>query len=605
MVRRAEVAMPAAAAVVVLTAVLGGGFPPVQRLLIGTLLILVWVVVAVQWRGRLQTPELAVAGLIVWGAISAVWVGAAPLASKESIVAWVVALALWIVSRRGSGLARTVCAQVLAWGAAAVAAGVLVSAVAAASVRVGGPFENPNVAAAFLVPVIPLGIVVLRQQSWLRWGWLVLMSAAVVLTGSRAGLLAAVVIAAILLPRGRIRFLGVFAGGSLAVSALVWRFVSQPDLLAWHRVSIWWAALKIWATRPLTGVGPGCLVEAAGVERILHPDQLGRYQFVINFSESTPLAVMVQLGLVGVVLAALAAGLWLLCAKRSGALESAAFRAGMASVLTLSLFHDFLTVEPVLWWWAVVFGCFEAMSRRDSESTAALPAEGLRLAGAAAMVWLTAWGILSPALARWVSSVGPITKTVVERALRVEPWYPEPAARRVRDLLARTDPWSWETAAEALHWASFVVKIHPGMARRWADLGRVHIRVLTDLLGTGHDEKAAREALTRACELDPHLPWHWLERARVERILGSQDDALRFTRRALAEEPNTVRAWLMLSRLELERGRVDAAREALAGATTRATLIDRPGLTDYERELLALHHQQLKSLLRELWFRDE
>ena len=157
MVRRAEVAMPAAAAVVVLTAVLGGGFPPVQRLLIGTLLILVWVVAAVQWRGRLQTHELAVAGLIVWGAISAVCVGAAPLASKETIVAWVVALALWIVSRRGGGLARAMGAQVLAWGAAAVAARVLVSAVATGSVRVGGPFENPNIAAAFLVPILPLG----------------------------------------------------------------------------------------------------------------------------------------------------------------------------------------------------------------------------------------------------------------------------------------------------------------------------------------------------------------------------------------------------------------------------------------------------------------
>jgi predicted Zn-dependent protease len=169
-------------------------------------------------------------------------------------------------------------------------------------------------------------------------------------------------------------------------------------------------------------------------------------------------------------------------------------------------------------------------------------------------------------------------------------------------LLALSDRWSWETAAEALHWAGTAVDAQPGLARRWSDLGKVHLRVVTDLGGTEHDVAAARRALDRACELDPHLPWHWLERARLERVLGRQDEAVRLTRRALKEEPNTVRGWLMLSRLELERGRIEEARIALREALEREKLDLRPGLVDYELELLMAPRHEisvLTNLLRE------
>jgi len=214
------------------------------------------------------------------------------------------------------------------------------------------------------------------------------------------------------------------------------------------------------------------------------------------------------------------------------------------------------------------------------------------------MVWLTAWGLMGPALARWISPVGEVSPADFERVLRVEPWYPELAARRVRGLLAEPDPWSWEVAAEALSRARFASDVQPGRARRWADLGQVHIRVLTDLGGTDHDVVEARGALERACQLDPHLPWHWLERARLERILGFHREAAGLTRRALQEEPNTVRAWLMLGRLELEQGRMAEARTALLEATTRAELAGRSGLMAYELELLAAPADQIEFLER-------
>lgn len=600
MTRRNELGVMATAMVVALTAVLGGGFTPVQRLLLGSLLVLVWVLAALDWDGRLEKSEMLLVGFVVWGTISAVWVGAAPLASKETITAWVVALALWALSRRGDPKIAAKAGGILMIAAVVVAGAVLVAAISTGTVRVGGVFENPNLAAAFLVPLLPMGLAVLPRQLLFRIMWILLVAVAVGLTGSRAGLLALLVSAGVLLPRGRIRLAGVTVGALIAAAALAWRFFSLPDLLAWHRISIWWTVIKIWATRPLTGVGPGCLVEAAGAQRILHPDQVGRYQFVVGLSESTPLAILVQVGVVGLALALVAAGSWWLSARRSGAFDSKVLIAGSSSMITLALFHDFLTVEPVLWWWAVVLGSSEAMSRIRVESRGVAAPRSHRVVAALALGWLVAWGLLAPASARWASKPGRITTAEVKRSLRLEPWYPAPAVRRVRELSAQADPWSWVTAAEALHWAREATDLHPGLARRWADLARVHLRVLTDLGGTDHDVEMARRAFERACEFDPHLPWHWLERARLERILGRHGDAIGYVKRALTEEPNTVRGWLMLSRLELERGRVEAAHGALAEAYERIGLVDRPGLTDYEYELLAAPAHQLKALEREL-----
>jgi hypothetical protein len=587
--------------VVALTAVLDGGFQPWARMLIGGLLACIWVLAAVEWPAAPARDEVVVGGLLLWGVVSAVWVGSAPLASKEVLTTWTITWALWCVARRGSPGSCLIAHRILAVCGATVAVSVAFAAITTRGIRVGGLLENPNVAAALLVPMIPLGMTVFRgDPRWRRWIWFLVVGAGIVLTGSRAGLLAAVVAAGVLLPRGRIRFVGIIGGVFVAVGAVTWRLISQPDLLAWHRPSIWWATLKIWATRPLTGVGPGSLIEAAGAERILHPEQVGRYQFVIGLSESTPLAILVQLGVVGFILASLAMGSWWLWARHSGVLGSTAFRAGLAGIATLSLFHDFLTTDPVLWWWAVVMGCFEGISRQDLEPTTAPSPMGARLTAALVMIWLTAWGLIGPSLARWMSPVAEVSTADVERVLRVEPWYPEPAARRVRGLLAKPDPWSWESAAEALSWARYASNVQPGLARRWADLGRVHIRVLTDLGGTDHDVVAARKALERACQLDSHLPWHWLERARLERILGFHHEAGGFTRRALQEEPNTVRAWLMLGRLELEQGRMAEARAALLEATVRAELVDRPGLTAYEFELLEAPEEQIEFLERAL-----
>lgn len=584
---RIELAAALAAGTLAVAAVCGGAFRPVQWLVVGGLLVGVWIVAAWEDRASLESWEFVLLAMFSWAAASAVMVGAAPLASKETIVGWVIAWLMWRIGRGAGDPSRELALRALSVGAAVVALSVAWDAVGSRAIRVGGVFENPNLAAAVLIASLAAGSAVVRGR-FLRWSWLFLIVAATLLTGSRAGLIAMVVAAAVLLPRGRLRVVGVVAAALSGVVVVGWRFFSQPDVLAWHRVSIWRAVLEIWSERPWTGVGPGCLVEAAGAARIAYPDQVGRYQFVASVAESTPLAVLVQLGVVGFLLAAIAAWLWIAAGRASGALSSPAFRAGLAAMTSFAVFHDVLTVPVILWWWAFALGCHAGRCRTAVGERGTQPGRGGRVGVCLVLVWLTAWGVIAPAAARWQLSAVPVSSSEVERLTRLEPWYDEPAAVFVDGMVADAKSWTWTSAAEALFWAREAVRVHPGLARRWADLGKVHIRVLTDLGGTVHDLEAARSALTKACELDPHLPWHWLERARLERVAGDHDAAVRFAQRALDNEPNTVRGWLMLSRLELERGNVDAARRAFSEAKARADLGRVPGLTKYEYELVAM-----------------
>jgi Tfp pilus assembly protein PilF len=110
----------------------------------------------------------------------------------------------------------------------------------------------------------------------------------------------------------------------------------------------------------------------------------------------------------------------------------------------------------------------------------------------------------------------------------------------------------------------------------------------------------AREGFARAVRLEPHQPWSFLEWARFERNLGNADDAVKLVRRALDEEPHTVRARLFLARLELDRGAVEAAREAYEAALDSARFGTRLDLNAYERELLGAPAWQFLELAEAL-----
>ena len=78
--------------------------------------------------------------------------------------------------------------------------------------------------------------------------------------------------------------------------------------------------------------------------------------------------------------------------------------------------------------------------------------------------------------------------------------------------------------------------------------------------------------------------------------MGRIDEAAGLARRAVAAEPHAVRAWLFIARLELDRGQVDAARDALS--TARAAIASRTHLARnaYERDLLYAPAWQIRQL---------
>jgi hypothetical protein len=583
-----------AAAAVAVTAVVGGAFYPGPRVAVGVALVL-WVAwFALCRESDAPAPEeWALLALPVWGAVSTAVVGLAPLEGRLTVTGWLVTWCLWVSCRRSTSVVRELSAAVVTGAAVVVALGVFAEALGMGGLRVGGVLENPNVAAALLVAAVPLCAVV-PPGSGGRWRVLVaaVLVGGVAVTGSRAGLLAVLAAGLVLLPRGRLRTAGLVAGGGAATALLAWRFVSHPEVLAWFRPAIWLGVVRLWAAHPVFGVGPGGLPDAAGTVRLLHADHIGHRQYLIGYAESTPLGLLVQTGTIGAVVVVVAIALWLRRARRDGALQQPALRAALTAVFVVSLFHDVVTLDVVLWWWAVVLGLLEKLPRA-AQST---PAPRW-LRGWLAMIlgFFVLWGMVGPAHARWLWRSGPPSPELVDRVQAIERWYGAPLQWRVRQLL-REPTWTWKTAAEALTRSRQSVRVHPGSSEAWMNRAAVQQRVI-DQLGPWPDSIGeARASIARAAALEPYQPWPWLEAARLERTVGDLEAAAALARRAVDVEPHAVRAWLFLARVELDRGEVASARAAFDRARASADLRRRPGLTAYERELLSAPAWQFEEL---------
>jgi len=593
-----EASVVIATSVVALAAVLGGAFYPGPRVVIGVLLA-----VALGWavavrRGQLLHEEWVALGFVVWGVVSAALAAAAPLGAREAVMVWMVTWGLWLVARRARESNSQAGMLILTATAVILALGVMFEAVGLGGLRVGGLLENPNVTASLLVVSLPAVFVTQGRQRW-RFAAAAVLTLGLVLTGSRAGLLAMLAVVAVILPRGRAKIVGLLTGGIGVTAVLLWRFVNQPDILAWFRPAIWSAVLRLWVSHPLCGVGPGGLVDAAGAQRLLHADHVGQRQFLIAYAESSPLAVLVQTGLVGFIIALVALFIWWRRAH-GGQRMSRNMTAALAAMAVMGAFHDVLTLDVVLWWWALIIGLMEVRAAPPpttigpSNSTASR-----RAVVGLAFSFVVLWGVVQPAWARWIWRSEKPNQVTAARTLRAEPWFDAPLEWRARELL-KQNPWSWETVAEATAVSGEAVRVHPGAARLWSIRGIVHARVVAEFGPWPDSVRIAREAFARAIELEPHQPWSLLEWARFERNLGYMNDAVKLAQRALDEEPHTVRARLFLARLELDRGEVEAARDAYEAALESARLRTRLDLNAYERELLGAPAWQFRELAEAL-----
>ncbi len=591
-----EVAVVLAAALAGLTAVMGGAFTAPERLVVGLVAAGAASAVALVLGGKLRREELLALLPVVWAGICATAVGLAPLAAKQTLGAWLVAWLLWLAGRRsGSGgqrAARTILGVSAAFLAAAVAAewwGLGVP-------RAGGLLENPNVVAALLVPTaVVLWPSAGRRRLWLSVVFVAILVGAVFLTGSRAALLGLAAAAVVAIPRGRSRAVALIVAGGVVAAAIGWRLTVQSDPLAWHRPAIWHAVLGVATERPVTGFGPGGWTDVAGRARITYPDQLAHHELEPSYAESTVLAVVTQTGLVGLALVVLAGTAWWWSDARGDGPGPRGRRALAVAILVIALLHDMLQVDVVLWWWALALGLAAPPAFRPRPAS-----RWTRLAAATAVCWAVMWSIAEPALARqrWQRAEMASTEAV-ERAVRTEPWDDVPARQRAA-VLVRGREWRWEEASEALFWSERAVRVHPGSSAAWATLGRVLVRTLETQGRWPSTLERARDAFMHVTDLEPRLPWAWLEWARLERAAGELERARSKAERAVEVEPAFVRGWLFLARVELDLGRVEEARGALARAEAAAARRLRRPLTPYERELLRTPAWQLESLDRVL-----
>lgn len=597
MIREAPVVI--VSSVVALAAILGGAFYPGPRVVIGVLLAVAFGWAMTVRRGQVFPEEWLALGFVVWGVVSAVVAAAAPLAAREAITVWIVTCGLWLVARRAGEWNSLASLVILTSTAVILAFGVMMETLGLRGLRVGGLLENPNVTASLLVVSLPALFVIEGGRRW-RYAAVVVVVLALVLTGSRAGLLALLAVVAVVLPKTKAKIVGLLIGGVGVTAVLLWRFVNQPDILAWFRPAIWSAVLRLWASHPLCGVGPGGLVDAAGAERLLHADHVGHRQFLIAYAESSPLAVLVQTGLVGFLIICVALFIWWRRAREDRRLSRTVV-AMLAAMAVISAFHDMLTVDVVLWWWALNIGLMEVRAvPQPTRESLSLSSTSRRAVIGLTFSFVVLWGMVEPAWARWIWRSGETDTVVAARTMRVEPWFDAPLEWRTRELLKKSQ-WSWRTVAEAVAVSGEAVRIHPGAARLWSIRGMVHARVVADFGPWPDSVEGAREAFARAIALEPHQPWSLLEWARLERNLGHTDDAVDLVRRALDEEPHTVRARLFLARLELDRGEVEAAGEAYQAAVESARLRRRLDLNAYERELLDAPVWQFREIAGELY----
>lgn len=554
---------------------------------VASVLMLGWLVVH-GWRPAPDTVERLLLAFVGWGSVSLLMVRADPLEGKTRLAVWLAGVLILAVARRTPRVEASV--VILAVAGLLLSFGIALEFLGYGVPRVGGLVLNPNLAAAWLVPLLPL-VRVLPVATWLRVSTAAVLTAGVVLTGSRAGLLALVVVGLLSAPP-RVRRLWPLA--AVAVSAVIgWRLVEHGGAFAWKRPQLWLASARVFVAEPFTGASPGGFDEAAAA--VQPPAQVGvaRWGKTLGSAESTPLQLLAETGLPGgLLLAWVAVAGWRL--RRSIRFPSAC--AGSAAAMAVLLVvHDVSGLPVVVWMWALLVGLCLPVA---DQASAAGSVGGRTVVGVGAAV-LVVWGLVLPSLGRRTLQTGVVEGSgglaAAERATRIEPWLESAYAVPV-EYWNRRPVEGLADAAQAVGHAQRAVVVHRRSAGAWRRLGEVLTRCYLEVNATPSVAERARGAFARASELDPTDPWTRVAWARLERAAGRLDRAAAVARSATIVEPACVRAWLLLARIELDRGLVTEARHALSEARAARSQAQGRLLSRLERALLAAPEWQFRQL---------
>lgn len=349
--------------------------------------------------------------------------------------------------------------------------------------RVAMPLGQHNLLATWLVILLPLALLTAREPGIWRWLGLAsgfLAAVTILATLSLAGNLALAAEAVVALVRGRRSWVWVIllvaAAGLFSQRERIASIVAGQDLSVRGRMVYYKGALEGFRERPWLGWGPGSAAWTAGA--FLDPvPGVSPFGESVGELHSLPLHLGYEMGAVGLVLALALGGTFF--AKRLSELRRAE--------------------DPALVFAGIVGLCGGAVAFLGSAALAvtALPVAAAVAAGAALgdkgspasrspvlfYVLMAAVGLAPLEAARWAYE-----RKELARAMQMDPSFP---LYRMRLGLLQENP---ELALGA-GWRA------PGVATLWTVAG------IQGTQGAAGGRPWAKEALKRACALDPFNPF--------------------------------------------------------------------------------------------------
>lgn len=389
--------------------------------------------------------------------------------------------------------------------------------------RVRGPFIYPNHAAAFWAGCLPLSAMLAHHHGGaLRWGGVAALALAILLSGSRGGILVAALVMVPLtvayLPRRR--RLWWIVSSSISVIAWLWiigigevvdkfgRLRGDEGLTLSGRVTIWQSAWPVLTDVGALGSGGGTTIAAFRRSGDTHFTDV-----LVNHLHSDPLEWWLEYGWLGLLVAVIAitAAVWHLC-PQPVAMRDPARRPlviGAAAGLLILALHgcgDFIWHSPAVAMTGVLLMCILALSGHERAPTGAarawLRAGCLAVAGLLALGAWPSWrwnqsndlarDVERLVVARQAANLPLDGAEVLERAQATPAGNVRLAATRAWLARAAGDPVAARYALEeAAHLA-------PGDAAAWAE------RALQ--AAAHHDSQAMATAIRRALVWAPTWP---------------------------------------------------------------------------------------------------
>ncbi len=526
--------------------------------------------------------------------------------------------------------------------------------------RPAGTFFNPNFLAGYLgaIVAVVLGVLCYSRIRWPRWGpgwtWrrvsgadamrrlaivgtLILLLVAIVLTGSRGGVLALVVGTSFVCA---IRF-GRWGALSLLVAILVCVLVPNPvrdRLLVEHRANpvsyarwqMWQGSVHAMRDHPL-GVGLGLYQYISPAYAFPVESQIARFGQSVRTPHNEYLQLGTELGPVSLLIVGwglagvLAEALWVLRRRlrrwQRGVVVGLC--GGIAGILAHATVDSNLhapAVAVLLTLYVGLLGAIGGLSRHRERTIRVIP---IRFPWVWSVTVVLLVGVLSVLVARmglaWsayedgsrakAGGNGPTAMAGFQRAVNLDPgkslYHSALAATHFQVFQASRDGAAAKAAADELRTA---ISLNPLDGRLYGVLGHVYMS-LSAALRSSPDNQSAREdflrsalaAYRRAADLEPYSPFYRLALGRLHLALGNNQEAEAVVQEAVTLEPNFLQGRAWLAGFYLDSGRPalsEVARREYQEILDRRERYAAWPKDSYERRLLTVDTSRLAGLLR-------